>query len=142
MVVGCIPVWQGKILICKRAIDPAYGKWTVPAGFLENGETVEQGALRETVEEAGIDVELDGLHAVYSIPHVNQVYLVFRARMLNESFKPGEETLECRFCDPSEIPWEEIAFTSIRFSLKTYVENLDNPNGGPYMGYLDKRKIK
>lgn len=135
MIVGCLPVWQEKILLCKRAIEPRYGKWTLPAGFLENGETAEAGALRETKEEAGADVEIIRLHALYSIPKVNQVYAIFLARMINELLNPGEETLECSFYPPDKIPWDEIAFSAVKFSLKKYIENLSQNSSETYLGY-------
>ena len=94
MVAGCIPEWEDKILLCRRAIEPRHGLWTVPAGYMENGETLAAGAARETLEEACARVEIGALYAVYNIPHVNQVYLLFRARLLDLDFKPGDETLE------------------------------------------------
>ena len=96
MVVGCIPEWEDKILLCRRAIEPRHGLWTVPAGFMENGETTDQGALRETLEEANARVEIGSLYALYNIPHINQVYILFRARLLDLDFKAGAETLEDR----------------------------------------------
>ncbi|RMH65742.1 MAG: NUDIX domain-containing protein, partial [Calditrichaeota bacterium] len=109
MVVGCIPVWEGKILMCRRAIEPRYGLWTIPAGFMENGETLEQGAMRETEEEACARVEIERLQAVYSLPHVNQVYVIFLARLLDGQFAPGHESLECKLVEPKAIPWDEMA---------------------------------
>jgi ADP-ribose pyrophosphatase YjhB (NUDIX family) len=117
MVVGCIVEWQDRILLCRRAIEPRYGLWTVPAGFMENGETTFQGAIRETLEEANARVEIGQLYALYNIPHVNQVYLLFRARLLDASVTAGAETLEVRLFDESEIPWDQIAFASIRDAL-------------------------
>src|SRR6059036_2638097 len=94
VVVGTIPEWEDRILLCKRAIEPRYGLWTVPAGFMENGETTLQGAARETLEEANARVEVGPLYALYNIPHINQVYILFRARLLDLDFHPGAETLE------------------------------------------------
>ena len=94
IVAGCIPEWEGKILLCRRAIEPRKGLWTIPAGFMENGETVEQAAARETWEEACASVEISGLYAVFNIPHVNQVYMIFRAALKDETFAPGIERLE------------------------------------------------
>jgi ADP-ribose pyrophosphatase YjhB (NUDIX family) len=138
MVVGCIPVWQGKILLCKRAIEPRYGKWTVPAGFLENNETAEQGAVRETTEESGANVEIVRLHALYSLPHVGQVYAIYLAHMTTGNFYPGRESLECRLYEINDIPWDEIAFTSIKFSLEKYIENRDKNSNETFIGHLDK----
>jgi ADP-ribose pyrophosphatase YjhB (NUDIX family) len=120
MIVGCIPEWEDRILLCRRAIDPRRGLWTVPAGFMENGETMAQGAAREALEEAVANVDIGPLYAIYNIPHINQVYLLFRARLLNSDFRAGAETLEARLFAESEIPWGEIAFASVRNTLTHY----------------------
>jgi len=120
MVVGCIVEWEDKILLCRRAIKPRYGLWTVPAGYMENGETTHQGALRETLEEANARVEIDALYALYNIPHINQVYLLFRARLLDLDFHAGAETLEAKLCAEHEIPWDQIAFATVRNTLTHY----------------------
>ncbi len=120
MVVGCIVEWQDRILLCKRGIEPRYGLWTVPAGYMENGETTFQGAMRETLEEACARVEVGPLYALYNIPHINQVYILFRARLLDASVKAGAETLEVRLCAEHEIPWDEIAFAAVRKTLAQY----------------------
>ena len=125
MIVGCVPEWEDKILLCRRAIEPRHGLWTVPAGFMENGETTSQGAMRETLEEANARVEIESLYALYNIPHVNQVYLLFRARLLDLHFKSGAETLEVRLFAESEIPWDQIAFATVRNTLKRYYEDRD-----------------
>ncbi len=120
MVVGCIPEWEDKILLCRRAIEPKYGLWTLPAGFMENGETTAEGAARETLEEAGARVEIQGLYSMISLPDINQVYLVFRARLLHLDFVHGEESLEARLFDENEIPWEQMAFRTILHTLENY----------------------
>jgi ADP-ribose pyrophosphatase YjhB (NUDIX family) len=120
MVVGCIPEWEGRILLCRRAIEPRYGLWTVPAGFMENGETTLQGAARETLEEANARVEIESLYAMYNIPHINQVYMLFRARLLDLEFSAGAETLEARLFDEPEIPWNDLAFATVRNTLTQY----------------------
>ena len=120
MVVGTIPEFEGKVLLCRRAIEPRYGLWTVPAGFMENGETTLQGAARETLEEANARVEVGPLYAVYNIPHINQVYLLFRARLTDLAFSAGAETLEVRLFAQDEIPWNEIAFATVRRTLTRY----------------------
>ena len=120
MVVGCIPEWEGRILLCRRAIEPRLGLWTVPAGFMENGETTAQGAQRETLEEANANVELLGLYALFNIPHINQVYMLFRARLLDLDFSPGAETLETELFSEHRIPWDEIAFATVKRTLKLY----------------------
>lgn len=120
MVVGCIVEHDHRILLCRRAIEPRYGMWTVPAGYMENGETTDQGAARETLEEANARVELGPLYALYNIPHINQVYLLFRARLLDLDFSPGAETLEVKLCTEEEIPWDELAFATVRNTLNHY----------------------
>lgn len=120
MVVGCIPEWEDKILLCRRAIEPRYGLWTLPAGFMENGETTAEGAARETLEEAGARVDVLGLYSMISLPDINQVYLVFRARLLHLDFTHGEESLEARLFSEQEIPWEQMAFRTIQHTLERY----------------------
>ena len=120
IVVGCLPEWQDQVLLCKRAIEPRYGLWTLPAGFLENGETLIDGALRETLEEADARVEPGPLYTVISLPQVNQVYMMFRARLADLGFGPGSESLEVRLFDESEIPWESLAFRTIARTLRNY----------------------
>ena len=120
VVVGCLPEWDGKVLLCKRAIEPRYGLWTLPAGFLENGETLTAGALRETLEEAHARVVIDDLYTVISLPQINQVYMMFRARLADLGFGPGEESLDVRLFDEAEIPWESLAFRTITRTLRTY----------------------
>lgn len=120
MVVGCIPEWEDRILLCRRGIEPRHGLWTVPAGYMENGETTAQGAERETIEEANARIEMGPLYALYNIPHINQVYLLFRARLLDTDVRAGTETLDVRLMTESEIPWDEIAFASVRHTLMQY----------------------
>ncbi len=123
VVVGCIPAWDDRILLCRRAIEPRHGLWTLPAGFLENDETTPEGARRETLEEAGARVEITGLHSLFNLPHVNQVYVMFRARLLDTDFGPGPESLDVRLCREEEIPWGEIAFPVIEHSLRLYFDD-------------------
>jgi ADP-ribose pyrophosphatase YjhB (NUDIX family) len=120
VVVGTLPVWEGKVLLCKRAIEPRLGLWTLPAGFLENGETVEQGALRETLEEANARVELGELYSMITLLHVHQVYMMFRAELSDLDFGPGPESLEVRLFDEAEVPWEAIAFRTITRTLRCW----------------------
>lgn len=120
IVVGCLPEWEGRVLLCKRAIEPRYGLWTLPAGFLENGETVTAGAIRETLEEAQARVEVQDLYTMISLPHINQVYMMFRARLSDLGFGPGEESLEVRLFDEAEIPWEALAFRTIARTLRIF----------------------
>ena len=120
IVVGCIPVWEDKILLCRRAIEPRYGLWTVPAGFMENGETSQQGAARETQEEACAQVDVEGLYTLFNLPHINQVYLLFRSRLLNPEFAAGAESLEVDLFEEHQIPWDKIAFPVVKETLRLY----------------------
>ena len=138
MVVGCIPEWEDKILLCRRAIEPRKGWWTLPAGFMENNETLEQAAARETLEEANARVEIGDLYAVYSLPHISQVYLLFRARLLDLDFKPGIESLEVKLLPENEIPWEEMAFRVIHDPLKQYFKERKLGKLGFHRGVIDR----
>ena len=123
LVVGCIPEMEDQILLCRRAIEPCYGMWTLPAGYLENGETVAAGAKRETLEEAQARVEILAPYALYNICHVDQIYLMFRARLIDERFQAGSESLEVKLFSENEIPWEEIAFRVIKATLLQYYDD-------------------
>lgn len=120
-VVGTIPVWEDRILLCKRAIEPRYGKWTLPAGFMELNETAAQGAARETVEEAGAEFEMGDFFSLVSVPRVGQVHLFFHATLLSDVFNPGFETLEARLFSEAEIPWDELAFRTVAETLRHYL---------------------
>jgi ADP-ribose pyrophosphatase YjhB (NUDIX family) len=120
IVAGCIPVWEQQILLCRRAIEPRFGWWTLPAGFMENGETTAEAAARETWEEARSRVEIDELYAVFNLPQINQVYMMFRARLPVLDFAPGVESLECRLYHEAEIPWQELAFPTITHTLRHF----------------------
>ena len=119
-VVGTVPVWEGRVLLCLRNIEPRKGFWTLPAGFMELGETTEQGALRETIEEAGAEVALEPLFTVLNVPHVGQLHLYSRARMLSDRLDPGPETIEARLFDEHEIPWNQLAFLTVKFTLERF----------------------
>ena len=123
IVTGCLPVWDERVLLCKRAIEPRYGLWTLPAGFMENDESASEGAAREALEEANARVEIEDLYTVYSIPHISQVYMMFRARLLDENVSPGIESLEVKLVTAGEIPWNELAFTMVRRTLEHYIED-------------------
>ena len=122
-VVGTVPCWGDKVLLCKRNIEPRWGKWTLPAGFMELGETTAEGAARETDEEAGARFEMGGLLTVLSVPRVGQVHLFYRARLLSDVFNPGYETIEARLFAEDEIPWEEIAFRTVKETLHRFFED-------------------
>jgi ADP-ribose pyrophosphatase YjhB (NUDIX family) len=118
LVVGALPEFEGRLLLCRRAIEPRYGYWTLPAGFMENDETAGQAALRETLEEAGARIELGAPFSLISVPYVNQVHLFYRARLLDLEFKPGEESLEVALYEEAQIPWKEIAFRTVAATLR------------------------
>jgi len=126
LVVGSIPEFEGRVLLCRRAIEPRYGYWTLPAGFMENDETTAQAALRETLEESGAQVELGAPFTMISVPHVNQVHLFYRARLLELDFNPGEETLEVALWDEAKIPWKDIAFRTVGLTLKRWFADRTN----------------
>ena len=122
-VVGTVPYWGEQVLLCKRNIEPRWGKWTLPAGFMELNETVAEGAARETLEESGAVFELEGLFSLVNVAQVGQVHLFYRARLLSEQFDPGHETLEARLFTEAEIPWEEIAFRTVKETLTRYFDD-------------------
>lgn len=121
-VVGTIPIWNDKVLLCRRNIEPRHGFWTLPAGFMELGETTEQGAMRETDEEAGARVELQGLFTLLNVPRVGQLHLFYRARLLDIDFAPGPETIEAQLFPEGEIPWDQLAFRTVKETLQRYFE--------------------
>jgi ADP-ribose pyrophosphatase YjhB (NUDIX family) len=121
LIVGAIPEWKdGRILLCRRAIEPRHGLWTLPAGFMENGETTPEGAARETLEEANARVEIGDLYAVYNLPYIDQVQMLFRAKLLDLDFHPGAESLDVQLFAEHEIPWGELAFRPVKFTLEHY----------------------
>ena len=128
LVVGCVPELEGRILLCRRAIEPRLGFWTVPAGFMELGETLAEAAIRETWEEALARVELGPLFSVVDVVHAGQVHVFFKARLPQPEFGPGAESLETRLFRPEEIPWAELAFPSIRIALEQHLENARSGN--------------
>ncbi len=128
MIVGTIPEWEDRVLLCRRAIEPKHGLWTLPAGFMENGETTAQGAARETLEEANARVEIAALYTLYNLPHINQVYLMFRAKLLDLDFGPGMESLEVALFEEKDIPWEQLAFRTVEATLRAYFQ--DRKRGG------------
>ena len=122
-VVGTLPIWEGKVLLCKRNIEPRFGKWTLPAGFLEIGETLAEGAARETEEEAGAQFELEELFSIMNVPRVGQVHIFYKARLLSSVFNPGFETIEAKLFEEHDIPWDEIAFKTVKETLHHYFED-------------------
>ena len=120
LVVGCIAHWEDRILLCRRAIEPQLGRWTLPAGFMENGESTSQAAWRETHEEACARVDIDALFALVNIPHIDQVHLFYRARLRDGVFSAGTESLETALFSEAEVPWDELAFRSVDLCLRAY----------------------
>lgn len=124
IVAGCIPEWEEKILLCRRAIDPKMGFWTFPAGFMELGEGTVEAARRETLEEAQAEVQITRLHSVISLPHIGQVYLTFLGRLRSDRFGAGLESLEVGLFDLDKIPWDYLAFPVVKEALRRYVDDL------------------
>ena len=120
IVTGCLPVFEGRVLLCKRAIEPRAGLWTLPAGFMENDESAEEGAARETMEEACANVEIQKLYTVFSLPHISQVYMFFLASLPEPVFQAGEESLAVDLFEEQQIPWEQLAFPVITDTLQYY----------------------
>ncbi len=141
MVVGCLIVDKGKVMLARRGIEPRKGYWNLPCGFLENDETVQQGALREVYEETGASVELGHLHSVYNLPHAQQVYLIFMASMKSDYFHLTPESTEIAFFGADEIPWEDIAFSSNSFAINKWIEATDGSQT-TYIGSYFKDKIR
>lgn len=120
IVAGCLPVWDDQVLLCRRAIEPRRGLWTLPAGFLETGETIHAGARRETWEEARARVEILSLYTVFSVPHISQVHMFFRAHLVDGTYAVGDESLDVRLFDEESVPWDALAFPVVGKTLKHY----------------------
>ncbi len=120
-VVGVLPIWRDKVLLCRRAIEPRYDTWTLPAGFMELGETTTQGAMRETQEEAGAQIELGSLYTVIDVPHAEQVHFFYLAKVVSPELYPGPESLEAAFFSVQDIPWEHLSFRTVITTLRHYV---------------------
>lgn len=129
-VVGIVPIWENKILLCRRAIEPRFNTWTLPAGFMELNETLSEGALREMNEEAGALVELGQLFTVISVPYAEQVHVYYLAKVLSPALDPGPETLEARFFELDEIPWDQLAFRTVSATLERYLTDQKNGQFG------------
>lgn len=139
-VVGTVPYWgvQGEqVLLCRRNIEPRWGKWTLPAGFMELGESTADGALRETIEEAGAEVAMEGLFTVLNVVRVGQVHMYYRARLLSDRFEPGHETLEARLFVEADIPWEELAFRTVKETLERYFDDRRQGHFGVHSSDID-----
>jgi ADP-ribose pyrophosphatase YjhB (NUDIX family) len=140
LVVGCVPEHGGRILLCKRAIEPRRGYWTIPAGFMENGETLQEAAARESYEEALAQVEIGSLLSVVHVLHAQQVHVFFRARLPVPEFAPGPESLEVELVDAADIPWPEIAFPSTEFTLRRYLEDRAAGREPHHFTAIDRRR--
>jgi ADP-ribose pyrophosphatase YjhB (NUDIX family) len=134
IVVGALAYWEDKVLLCRRAIEPRYGYWNLPAGYLEDFEKSHEGAAREVVEEAGAEIDIEGVHAVYNLPQANQVYIHFLAKVRNGIYSNGPESIETKLFNEEEIPWNEMAFSSSYFALKRYFEDKKNGKHFTHIG--------
>lgn len=137
-VVGTIPAWNDQVLLCRRAIEPRLGYWTLPAGFMEVDETTGAGALRETQEEAGARIELGALYTMIDVPHAEQVHIFFRARLLDLDFAAGPESLDVRLFGEAQIPWEEIAFRTVEMTLRLYFADRARGEFGTYTRAIEQ----
>ncbi len=138
VIAGCIIERDGKFLLAQRAIEPMRGRWSIPAGFMENGETVEQAAMREVREETGARVELLGPYSIFSVPQMNQVYIIFRARLMEFIEPHGDETEQLSFVSANEIPWSELTYPAIGQILCRYINEDDRGQFGLYMGCFEQ----
>ncbi|MFA0813166.1 NUDIX hydrolase [Microbulbifer epialgicus] len=141
VIVGVLPYLNDRVMLCKRAIEPRQGLWTLPAGFMENGESSEEGALRESWEEARASIRVDGLYSVYDIPYINQVYLMYRGELTDTNFAPGPESLEVELFREEDVPWPEIAFPIMHKTLKHYFEDSKQGRYQLHRGVIS-RKLK
>ena len=137
IVAGSVAHWDGKILLCRRAIEPRKGFWTLPAGYLELGESVEDGAKREAWEEARARLEIDRVLAIYSVPKISQVQIMYRAALVNAQISAGPESLEVRLFAWGDIPWGEIAFPTVGWALRHYAETKDQSDFTPFSNPID-----
>ena len=135
VIVGCLPVWENKIMLCKRGIEPQLGYWTLPGGFLEMDETTEQGAVRETWEETGARVDIERLLGVYNMPQINQIYFIYLANMRSADFELTPESTEIRLVEPKDIPWHQMAFKVMSLALRQYVDG--EPENNPAIFHSD-----
>lgn len=139
LVVGCLPVWKEQVLLCKRAIEPSHGLWTLPAGFMENQESLEEAALRESREEANANLEIEGIYSVISLPHINQIYVLYRAKLLDLDFYAGPESLDVQLFNEEDIPWDKLAFRTIANTLEHYFEDKKRNDFSIHTGVISKR---
>ncbi|MCB1905640.1 MAG: NUDIX hydrolase [Gammaproteobacteria bacterium] len=138
IVTGVIPEWEGRVLLCRRAIEPRHGFWTLPAGFMENGESADEGAAREAMEEANARITITGLYTLFNLIHINQVYMIYRGQLTDLDYSPGEESLEVGLFSGGEIPWDELAFQVVRETLGFYFQDQVSGNFPLRSGTIDR----
>jgi len=137
LVVGTVPIWENRILLCRRAIEPRYNTWTLPAGFMEMGETIGQGAERETREEAGAHIRLGPLFSVLDVPHADQVHVFFLAEVQDAHLNPGPESLEARYFDETDIPWDQLSFRTVVTTLRYFLADRRHNTYSVHHGTID-----
>jgi len=137
IVVGSVATWKDRILLCRRAIEPRRGFWTLPAGYMEMGETAEEGACREAFEEACASLEIERLLGVYSVPRISQVQLIFRARLKTGAIAPGPESQDVRLAAWDDIPWADIAFPTVGWALRHFHETRGKADFAPFSNPID-----
>lgn len=133
IIAGTVPVWDNRVLLCRRAIEPRYGYWTLPAGFMENQETTIEAAARETREEALAEVHIEGLYAVIDVPHIDQVHIFYRATLIDGKYGAGEESLETQLFELSDIPWGELSFPTVRKTLELFINDMKQQTFGVHV---------
>lgn len=132
VIVGTIPIWQDRVLLCRRNIEPRLGLWTIPAGFLEMGESMAEGALRETIEESRAAVKIRQLHGTYDITRIGQIYVIYLADMLSDHCEPTPESSEVKLFERDQIPWDQLAFKVVNHALRQFFETQRPANGDPF----------
>jgi ADP-ribose pyrophosphatase YjhB (NUDIX family) len=142
VIVGCLPIWEDKVMLCKRGIEPQYGLWNIPGGFMENEETTEEGAVREMLEETNGRVNVIGLHTVFNVVPVNQVHLHYLVEMVDLNYSLTPESIDIQLFTEAEIPWHDIAFASSKFALKKYFEDRKNKTRNTHLGSLLEKEGK
>jgi len=142
IVVGCIPEWQDRLLLCRRAIEPRKGKWTLPAGYLENNETLAEGAKRETLEEAKADIEIIAPYAMFNLTFISQIYLMFRGKMIDNTFGPGSESTHVALFLEKDIPWDDLAFNVIKETLNRFFRDRKKGNYPFQIGDIAAHRYK
>lgn len=141
IIAGCIAEWRGKVLLCQRAIEPRIGSWTLPAGYMENGESIEQAAVREAYEETGAKITIDSLYSVFHVEQMNQVYIIYRGTLESPHCQAGVESLEVKLFDPSDIPWEELFYPAIKDILHRFKNDFSKGISSVYSGSSVQGKV-